>query len=152
MLLERTGARVVLCATAGAADLLELRRQERASLYDLTRQHPAPLVPASWTVPVAERDDAGRGWRRRSAASAIAECATAVRAAAPEVVAISLLHSYRDDAHERALAAGLRGAGVDAGHRLLGGRAAGDSRVRAHGDDGGGGVSAAGRGAIPGST
>ena len=27
MLLERTGARVVLCATAGATDLLELRRQ-----------------------------------------------------------------------------------------------------------------------------
>ena len=30
MLLERRGARVVLCATAGATDLLELRRQERA--------------------------------------------------------------------------------------------------------------------------
>jgi len=32
MLLERTGARVVLCATGGATDLLELRRQERAAL------------------------------------------------------------------------------------------------------------------------
>ena len=30
LLLERKGARVVLCATQGAADLLELRRQERA--------------------------------------------------------------------------------------------------------------------------
>ncbi|HEY7876847.1 MAG TPA: hydantoinase/oxoprolinase N-terminal domain-containing protein, partial [Gemmatimonadaceae bacterium] len=29
-LLERTGARVTLCATAGMTDLLELRRQERA--------------------------------------------------------------------------------------------------------------------------
>ena len=38
LLLERTGARVVLCATAGASDLLELRRQERASLYDLAAQ------------------------------------------------------------------------------------------------------------------
>ena len=35
LLLERTGARVVLCATAGATDLLELRRQDRAALYDL---------------------------------------------------------------------------------------------------------------------
>ena len=52
MLLERNGARVVLCATAGATDLLELRRQERASLYDLTRHHPPPLVPQSWTVAV----------------------------------------------------------------------------------------------------
>ncbi|MFN8581611.1 MAG: hydantoinase/oxoprolinase N-terminal domain-containing protein [Gemmatimonadaceae bacterium] len=45
LLLERKGARVVLCAAAGATDLLELRRQERASLYDLSAQHPAPLVP-----------------------------------------------------------------------------------------------------------
>ncbi|MFI5246669.1 MAG: hydantoinase/oxoprolinase N-terminal domain-containing protein, partial [Gemmatimonadales bacterium] len=35
LLLERRGARVVLCATHGASDLLELRRQERAALYDL---------------------------------------------------------------------------------------------------------------------
>ena len=39
---------------------------------------------------------------------------TAVRAAAPEVVAISLLHSYRDDSHERALAKALREGGIDA--------------------------------------
>jgi len=103
----------VLCATAGATDLLELRRQERASLYDLTREHPAPLVPRSWTVPVAERMTP-YAVETPLIESAISDCATAVRAAAPEVVAISLLHSYRDDAHERALAAGLRSAGVSA--------------------------------------
>ena len=113
MLLERTGARVVLCATAGATDLLELRRQERASLYDLARHHPAPLVPPSWTVAVRERLTPD-GEEVPLTASAIAECATEVRAAAPEVVAISLLHSYRDDSHERALAEGLRADGVRA--------------------------------------
>ena len=50
MLLERTGARVVLCATAGATDLLELRRQERAALYDLSAHHPPPLVPPDRVV------------------------------------------------------------------------------------------------------
>ena len=40
LLLERAGARVVACVTSGFTDLLELRRQERASLYDLTRHHP----------------------------------------------------------------------------------------------------------------
>jgi N-methylhydantoinase A len=113
MLLERTGARVVLCATAGATDLLELRRQERASLYDLTRHHPAPLVPSSWTVPVDERITPYRV-EKKLTERAIASAATAVRAGAPEVVAISLLHSYRDDTHERALASGLRHAGVEA--------------------------------------
>ena len=55
LLLERTGARVVLCATAGATDLLELRRQDRASLYDLSVQHPAPLVAPADVVAVDER-------------------------------------------------------------------------------------------------
>src|SRR6185503_9341437 len=55
MLLERRGSKVVLCATAGATDLLELRRQERASLYDLSAQHPDPLVPADRVVAVAGR-------------------------------------------------------------------------------------------------
>jgi len=61
LLLERTGARVVLCATAGATDLLELRRQERAALYDLTRQHPAPLVAHDCVVAVPERRTARGG-------------------------------------------------------------------------------------------
>jgi N-methylhydantoinase A len=113
MLLERNGARVALCATTGATDLLELRRQERASLYDLTRDHPAPLVPPSWTVAVEERITP-YAVETPLTARAIAEAATAVRAAAPEVVAIALLHSYRDASHERALAAGLRSAGIDA--------------------------------------
>ena len=113
MLLERNGARVVLCSTSGATDLLELRRQERASLYDLTRHHPEPLVPSSWTVAIEERMTPYRVEKPLTTA-AIADAVTAVRAAAPAVIAISLLHSYRDDAHERALAAGLRDAGIDA--------------------------------------
>ncbi|MFM8781604.1 MAG: hydantoinase/oxoprolinase N-terminal domain-containing protein, partial [Gemmatimonadota bacterium] len=55
LLLERTGARVGLCATAGATDLLELRRQDRASLYDLSAQHPTPLVATADVVAVDER-------------------------------------------------------------------------------------------------
>src|SRR3989475_9221283 len=43
-LLERRGAKVVLVTTAGFEDLLWLRRQDRAALYDLARDHPPPLV------------------------------------------------------------------------------------------------------------
>ena len=39
-LLERRGARVALLTTAGFEDLLWLRRQDRAALYDLARAHP----------------------------------------------------------------------------------------------------------------
>ena len=55
LLLERAGARVVACATAGFTDLLELRRQERAALYDLATHHPRPLVEPSQVIPVRER-------------------------------------------------------------------------------------------------
>ena len=108
-LLERRGARVVLCATAGFTDLLELRRQERAALYDLAAQHPAPLVAASDTVAVAERI-APEGVLHALTADAIAATVRAVRARAPESVAISFLHAYADPSHERAMAAALRDA------------------------------------------
>ena len=55
LLLERAGTRVVLLATAGFTDLLWLRRQERASLYDLTRDHPAPLIAHADVIAVHER-------------------------------------------------------------------------------------------------
>ncbi|HUQ83133.1 MAG TPA: hydantoinase/oxoprolinase family protein [Gemmatimonadaceae bacterium] len=109
MLLERTGARVVLCATAGAADLLELRRQERAGLYDLSAQHPAALVPSDRVVAVDERiapEGVVRPLRRQAAEDAAAR----VVALRPEVVAVSLLHSYSNPEHERQLAVAIRSA------------------------------------------
>lgn len=103
LLLERTGARVALCITASAADLLELRRQERAALYDLAAHHPAPLVPAALVVPVPERrTPAGVELAlTREAADAVVRAARALK---PDVVVIALLHAYEDPAGERLLA------------------------------------------------
>lgn len=109
LLLERTGARVVLCATEGASDLLALRRQDRVSLYDLSAQHPEPLVPAERTVPVPERRTPD-GVERPLTAEGIAATVRAVLALEPEIVVVALLHAYADDAHERALATALRAA------------------------------------------
>ena len=102
-LLERTGARVALCATAGATDLLALRRQERASLYDLARQHPASLVPPSdaWQCRSAS---SRRAWCARWTPPGAEAAARVARARSRTVVAVSLLHAYGDPAHERAMA------------------------------------------------
>lgn len=107
LLLERRGARVVACATAGFTDVLELRRQERAGLYDLAKQHPAPLVDASNVIAVRERitpdgvllalDDA-----------AMHDVADAIIQRTPDTVAITLLHAYADASHEQRLAETLR--------------------------------------------
>ena len=106
LLLERRGARVVLCATEGATDLLELRRQDRASLYDLAAEHPPPLVEAGRVVAVRERITPDGVARPLSTAEA-ARVADAVAALEPEIVVVSLLHSYEHDRHERMLAAEL---------------------------------------------
>jgi N-methylhydantoinase A len=121
LLLERKGARVVLCATEGATDLLELRRQERASLYDLAAQHPAPLVAADAVVAVPERRTPtgvphaphASGSARSLDAAGISRTVAAALALEPDVIVIALLHAYEDDASERALAAAFRAARPD---------------------------------------
>ena len=113
-LLERTGARVVLCATEGATDLLELRRQERAALYDLARHHPDPLVARESVVPVPERVEP-QGLVKPLDAAVVRRVAQHVVERGPDVVAVALLHSFHDGRHERALGAALRSliTGVD---------------------------------------
>ena len=107
MLLERNGARVALCVTEGFTDLLYLRRQNRASLYDLSADWPAPLAPRERTVAVPERIEP-QGVTRPLTRAAAAEVAERVAALQPDVVAVVLLHSYRDPAHERMLREALQ--------------------------------------------
>src|SRR3989442_10482533 len=54
-LLERRGATVGLLATRGFRDLLEIRRGDRADMYDLFWTPPEPLVPRRRRLPVSER-------------------------------------------------------------------------------------------------
>src|SRR5258708_32764122 len=108
-LLERRGARVVLLTTAGFEDLLWLRRQDRAALYDLARDHPAPLVRRSDVIGVHERMGP-EGVIQALSASAIARVTNATRALSPppEAVAISLLFAFRPAETARRPAAARR--------------------------------------------
>ena len=106
LLLERRGSRVVLCATEGATDLLELRRQERASLYNLSVHHPEPLVAPADVVAVRERREP-EGVRIALTDGEIARVVREVASRAPQVVVIALLHAYADGTHELRLASAL---------------------------------------------
>jgi N-methylhydantoinase A len=106
MLLERAGARVAFVTTAGFTDLLHLARQDRASLYDLTRHHPAPLVPRERTIGTRERITP-EGVLLALEGDAVDEVVARVRELQPDVVAISLLHSNADPSHERRLGAAV---------------------------------------------
>ncbi|MGH9230313.1 MAG: hydantoinase/oxoprolinase N-terminal domain-containing protein, partial [Acidimicrobiales bacterium] len=54
-LLERRGAAVALVTTEGLADVIEIGRQDRPSLYDQLASRPEPLVPRGRRYEVAGR-------------------------------------------------------------------------------------------------
>jgi N-methylhydantoinase A len=121
-LLERRGARVVLITTAGFEDLLWLRRQDRAALYDLAKAHPEPLVARRDVIGVRERMGPDGAIETLSEGE-LSRVTDLVRSLAPESVAIALLFAFRHPAHERRLAAALRAAmptiPVTASHEVL---------------------------------
>ena len=99
--LERRGARVALVTTEGFRDVLEFRRLRIPVLYDLQYEKPEPLVPRVLRFEVRERlGPRGEVWRELDEAS-VTEAVAELGAHDIEAVAISLLHSYADDAHER---------------------------------------------------
>ena len=108
-LLERRGARTALVTTAGFEDLLWLRRQDRASLYDLALDHPPPLVLREDVIGTAERAGPD-GVLTPLVDEEVARVVAAVRDANPEAVAVVFLFAFRHPGHERRIAAALRAA------------------------------------------
>ena len=106
-LLEERGARTALIATRGFADLLEIGRQDRPELYRLCTPKPAPLVAPALRFEAAERVGP-EGAIEPLAAGEAERLTDLVRGSGAESVAICLLFSYLDSAHERAIAAHLR--------------------------------------------
>jgi N-methylhydantoinase A len=99
-LLERKGARTAFVGTEGFEHLLHLRRQNRAELYRLCADHPAPLVPIERCFGVRERTGPD-GVIAPLELDSLPEFDA-------EAVAVCLLFSFRDLDHERAVAAELR--------------------------------------------
>ncbi|AMW04627.1 hydantoinase/oxoprolinase family protein [Gemmatimonas phototrophica] len=111
LLLERRGAPVVLCATQGFTDVLELRRQERAALYDLSQHHAAPLVSGPQVIAVPERiapEGVVTSLEHEGVAHVVATALAQATVCGAETVAITLLHAYGDPSHEQRLAEALR--------------------------------------------
>lgn len=106
-LLMRSGAKLAMAVTAGFRDVLEIGDQLRPHLYLLSQKKPAPVVPRSRIVEVAERRDAfGQVITALSAAEA-ERVAEAIAALEPQAVAVCLTFSYLDASHEAQLAASI---------------------------------------------
>lgn len=109
--LERKGARVALLTTAGFEDVLLIGRQTRGSLYDFQVRAPRPLIERGMTFGVHERLGAGGEVVETLTASEVASVVAQLCDAKPDAVAVCLLHSYANGAHERMLAEAVAEAG-----------------------------------------
>jgi len=121
-LLERRGARIALVTTEGFRDLLEIGRQNRPSLYDLTLDRPPPLVPRELRFTVRERMGP-EGMVEPLDEASLAETVAALGAAGVESVAVCLLFSYLHPEHEErvgeAIESALPGVHVSLSCRVL---------------------------------
>jgi N-methylhydantoinase A len=109
-LLEGKGVRTALITTRGMRDVLELRRSARARLYDLLQDPPAVLVPRHLRLEVAERLDAEGRVVDPLAPGDVDRAIEFIRAHDVQAVAVCLLYSFLNDAHERQVGARLRAA------------------------------------------
>ena len=107
-LIERTGARTALIVTEGFRDSVEMALENRFEQYDISIDRPAPLVPRHLRWPVTER-------MNHTGHVLVPLDEQSVRALLPrfehhaiEAVAVGLLHSYANPAHERRVGAILR--------------------------------------------
>jgi N-methylhydantoinase A len=108
-LLERRGARTALVTTEGFRDVLEIGRQARPDLYDLTRRRPAPLVPRELRFTVRERMGPDGELLALDEAS-LEEAVGALQEAGVEAVAVCLLFGFLHPAHEVRVGEALRAA------------------------------------------
>lgn len=107
-LIERKGARTALVTTKGFRDAIEIGREHRYDMYDLYMQRPKPLAPRHLRFELDERvlaDGSVRKSLDEAELEALAETLTAERV---EAVAVCLIHSYVNDAHERRVGEVLR--------------------------------------------
>src|SRR4051794_12378103 len=104
-LLERRGARTALVTTEGFRDVLEIGRQNRPALYDLTEDRPAPLVPRDLRFTVAERMGPDGVLRELEG---LDDVVAAVRSADVEAVAVCLLFAFLHPEHEQRVGEALR--------------------------------------------
>jgi N-methylhydantoinase A/oxoprolinase/acetone carboxylase beta subunit len=107
-LLEGKGAPVALVTDAGLADLIEIARQDRPSLYDARVTRPDPLVPRGWRLEVG-----GRLAADGTELDPVPVDEIPVVPAGAQAVAVCLLHADLDPGHEQAVAEAVRARGLD---------------------------------------
>lgn len=103
-LIERRGAKTALITTEGFRDVIEMRTESRFEQYDLNLNLPEPLLPRQMRYTVPGRLDATGAELVALTRADIEPVVDQIAAAGYESIAIGLIHSYLNPAHERLVA------------------------------------------------
>src|SRR5712691_1276968 len=108
IVLENSGAKTALITTQGFRDVYAIGRGNRPDAFNLFFHRPRPLVPRELTFELAERINAAGEVLVAVDAAAVERLGHRLMALGVEAVAVCLLHSYANPAHEAAAGAVLR--------------------------------------------
>lgn len=111
-LLQRRGARTALITTKGFEDVLAIGRQARPELYNLNAIKPSPLVADNLRFGLTERVAASGEVLEDLDGNELKEIIAGLKATGVESVAVSLLFSFANPQHEKAVATALAPLGV----------------------------------------
>lgn len=101
--IERKGAGTAFVTTGGFKDILNIQRGDKRNTYDIFYRKPAQLIPADLCYEVMERTDASGQVIVTLDDEDIKRLACSLEQADVRSIAICLLHSYVNPAHERKL-------------------------------------------------
>ena len=99
-ILEHKGAKTGLITTKGFRDVLEIRNLRMPRLYDMSWTKPPPLVPRRLRVEVDERVNAQGGIDAPLDEASVERAVRFLVEERVEGIAVCLLHSYLNPAHE----------------------------------------------------
>ena len=106
-LLERKGVPTAFVTTAGFEDILEIGRQNRPELYNLTPE-PRPLfIRRDMCFGIGERAYHDGTIATRPSEQELRRLAKRIRRSGAKAISICFLHAYRNPANERAVAKAL---------------------------------------------
>ena len=100
-LIQRTGARLGLLVTEGFRDVLELQRLRLPNPFDLDGSRPLPLIPRARVAEVRERLRADGSVDTPLDEGSVGDAVRRLAGQNVESLVVSLLHAYRNPAHER---------------------------------------------------
>jgi N-methylhydantoinase A len=103
-IIERKGSLTALLTTEGFRDSVALRREQRYVMYDLLLELPEPLALRNLRFGIRERITAQGEVLLPLDREQVARLLSRLAARGVEAVAVCFLHSYRNPAHETAVA------------------------------------------------